>query len=166
MTLFLAVLASAPSDEEVHPPDIEFPPGQCYIFIGSQSDVMITISVDIPDVPGPMPIEYDIKIEYHPSSGKEPGFLSMNDYKTSTESSNSSDNIDQEPWKPFRTCLDFEVAELILDSHMNERQKSTLLKLIYKCIKEPGSFTISDTRDLDSTWEQARTYRAAGVRNS
>ena len=112
-----------------------------------------------------MPIEYNIKIEYHPSSGKEPEFLSIDDYKTSTESSNSSDHIDQEPWKPFCTCLDFEIAELILDSYMNKQQKSTLLKLIYKCIKELDSFTISNTRDLGSTWEQARTYQAAGVCN-
>ncbi|KAH6883656.1 hypothetical protein BKA70DRAFT_1378000 [Coprinopsis sp. MPI-PUGE-AT-0042] len=61
-----------------------------------------------------------------------------------------------EPWRPFRTRLDFELAELLEETNMNHRQKAALIKLFKRGIAEPGEFTIIDEVDLAKTWSGAR----------
>ena len=65
--------------------------------------------------------------------------------------------IDPEPWKPFHSRLDFELAELILDTHMNKAQTATIISLIHHCVSEPDSFTLKNESDLARIWENAST---------
>jgi hypothetical protein len=107
----------------------------------------------------------DIKIEYHPKSAREPKFYRFDDYPGQQNRSTSEDSeaIDAEPWKPFRTRLDFEIAELMLESHLNSVQSTALLSLIRKAIAQPDDFTLSSTDDLEKVWTAARNTQAAGV---
>ncbi|PPQ84228.1 hypothetical protein CVT26_012893 [Gymnopilus dilepis] len=116
-------------------------------------------SMDIIPAPSPEPLDYDygpaapqpawtpqvddVKIEYHPRSTEDPV-------------------VDSEPWKPFRTRLDFEIAELMLGSHMNGAQSTTLLTLIKKAIAQPADFTLSSTDELEKFWTAARQTQGPG----
>ncbi|EDR06114.1 uncharacterized protein LACBIDRAFT_329259 [Laccaria bicolor S238N-H82] len=98
----------------------------------------------------------DIKVEYHPRSGHQPQFFSFDEYKSNFQDLDSVDiPVDPEPWKPFRSRLDFELAELILDTHMNKNQTNELISLIHQCILDPKSFTLKNEPDLSKIWENA-----------
>uniref|UniRef100_A0A8H7Y2E1 Uncharacterized protein n=1 Tax=Psilocybe cubensis TaxID=181762 RepID=A0A8H7Y2E1_PSICU len=86
----------------------------------------------------------DIKIEYHPSSKQVDEIFRFEDYK-STLPETKPKNVDRKPWLPFRTRLDFELAEFMHDSHLNSSQTSTLLSIIHQ-----------------SCWEHARALKAQG----
>ncbi|CAA7262545.1 unnamed protein product [Cyclocybe aegerita] len=103
----------------------------------------------------------DIKIQYHLKSGKPEEIYHFHEYSP-TKPNNVDIPVDTEPWRPFHTQLDFELAELMLDTHMNATQTETLLSLIHQCIKCPDSLTISNMKDLNRVWEQARKTCATG----
>lgn len=107
-----------------------------------------------------------ISIEFHTSSGKEPKNIPMEKYAPYDYTKNPGAypaRLEEEPWGPFRTRLDFEIAELALTTHMNKKQITRLLSLFKRCIEDPGDFTISNATELESTWDLARSYKAAGV---
>ncbi|EDQ98680.1 uncharacterized protein LACBIDRAFT_335746 [Laccaria bicolor S238N-H82] len=56
------------------------------------------------------PILDDIKVEYHPQSGKPTHVYHFEDYTTSSEGT-ANMPVDPEPWRPFRSRLDFEIAQ-------------------------------------------------------
>ena len=82
----------------------------------------------------------DIKIEYHPKSGEQEKVFRFHEYTDSCPAPSVPPN--KEPWKPFRTRLDFEVAELLLDARMNKKHTSRLLALIHHSIEDPKSLTL------------------------
>lgn len=108
------------------------------------------------------PEKDDIRIEYHPKSKKATETFRFEDYNSHIRK-NFHIPIDTEPWKPFRSRLDYEVAALIHETHMNNSQTKTLLELIHHCISDPGSFTIDGATDLAKIWDAARGSRASGV---
>ena len=106
----------------------------------------------------------DIKVEYHPKSGRPDKHFRFHEYTDARSPTPIVPN--QEPWKPFRTRVDFELAELMLETRMNTKQSASLLSLIYCYIKDPESFTITNVRDLQKTWDHARNLKGTGVRNT
>ena len=115
----------------------------------------------------------DIMISCHPSSGHDtPEFLPFDEYcsfKFDSESgdgpTSDSDDIllpelvkSKQPWKPFHTRLDFEVAEVMLSAHMNKRQTETTIQL-FNHVKGTGrtdsDFTLVDHSDLSLIWDHA-----------
>ena len=103
----------------------------------------------------------DIKIEYHPRSGRPTQLFQFNEYMNQLPESNIDIPPDPEPWTPFRSRLDFELAELILDTHMNKNQTNALIALIHQCISEPQSFTLKNESDLSKIWQNAATRATA-----
>jgi hypothetical protein len=55
---------------------------------------------------------------------------------------------DKEPWRPFQSCTDFEVAELALECAMNTKQTGRLLELMNRVAQGLDRFTLSNTKDL------------------
>jgi len=125
----------------------------------------------------------DIMISRHPSSGRDAlEFLTFDDYcsfKFDSElgdgAAPDSDDIltsepvkSKQPWKPFRTRSDFEVAEVMLSAHMNRKQIETTIQLFNR-VKGTGptdsDFTLVNHSDLSLIWDHARTTRATGVSN-
>lgn len=117
------------------------------------------------NLPQPNPVVNHIRINFHPTSKKPPKDIPTIEYAphTYTKDPDARPTIEANPWHPFRTRLDFEIAELILSTHMNKGQIDTLFSLFNKCIDNPESFTINSATELERTWTLARSYRATGV---
>lgn len=110
-----------------------------------------------------------IRVEYHPKSEKEPAHFPFYNFTSDraadiTDSQQLADTpVDEKPWRPFSSRLDFEIADLILETHMNSNQTDRLLSLIRKCISEPHTLTLVDDKDVKSTWDAARKTRTTEV---
>ncbi|KAJ7734783.1 hypothetical protein DFH07DRAFT_870865 [Mycena maculata] len=85
----------------------------------------------------------EIKRVFHPYSKLPTEKLSFHDYRKS------------QPWAPFHTRLDFEVAEFAQDAMLNRNQTNTLISLIHRCASSTGGFTLRNHSDLDKQWELA-----------
>ncbi|KAF8884262.1 hypothetical protein CPB84DRAFT_1685948 [Gymnopilus junonius] len=107
----------------------------------------------------------DIKICFHPNSHQATQFFHFEGYQgphyaRPMESDASTPRA--RPWAPFRTRLNFEIAELMLESHLNTKQVDVLLSLFQKAINHPDDFTLSRARDLEKIWAEARQTRGTG----
>ncbi|KAJ7447334.1 hypothetical protein B0H11DRAFT_2335669, partial [Mycena galericulata] len=60
-----------------------------------------------------------------------------------------------QPWRPFRSQLDFEVAEFCEDNLLNKDSTETLISLIRRCIFNPDEFTLTGQCELNELWELA-----------
>lgn len=109
----------------------------------------------------PEPEQDDIRIEYHPSSQKSAVHMSLDDYLDLNPSANqeNTDNNSQNhtPWHPFSSRLDFEIADLILDTHMNSKQTDGLLSLIQRCVENPQQFSLHNSEHISNIWKAAKT---------
>uniref|UniRef100_A0A8H7XPR9 Uncharacterized protein n=1 Tax=Psilocybe cubensis TaxID=181762 RepID=A0A8H7XPR9_PSICU len=151
------LLVNSQSDAEseaLEAPDLEsIPRGSILSMLDAMSSGYSSHTVD------------EVRIQYHPSANKSPKVVPTSQYDPhSTRHATSAlpkPNHDK-PWHPFATRLDFEIAELALDTHMNKNQKATLLNLIKECIANPHLFTIENASEMDKTWEFARSYRSSG----
>ncbi|TFK17829.1 hypothetical protein FA15DRAFT_733009 [Coprinopsis marcescibilis] len=103
--------------------------------------------------------EDKIQVEYHPRSQMAPQVMTSDDYLDRIPTSNDFPP-DPEPWQPFRTRLDFELASFMHENNLNQPQKARLLTLIKEAIEKPGSFTIEDSWDLENIWTAA--WESAG----
>ncbi|KAJ7075495.1 hypothetical protein B0H15DRAFT_925434 [Mycena belliarum] len=106
-----------------------------------------------PQLNGPGPVE-EIKRIFHPHSKKAPKFESFSEYVASNIAEQPGP-IDDRPWKPFRSRLDFEVAEFCENNMLNRDSTEILISLIRRCASSPDEFTLSDQRELDELWELA-----------
>lgn len=117
-----------------------------------------------------IPQLHDILINHHPSTEKPEAKYSFAEYCEAESETNTHDTAtnttNKRPWRPFRTQLDFEFAELFLDAHMNKTQITTMIALIHHATVSTEQFTLANGSDLDQIWEFARQIRAEGVSNS
>jgi len=125
------------------------------------------------DNPGEFQLEQDdIKVVYHSSTGIPEQLYHFDDYNgleaaySINPVSSSQDRTWEKPWHPFRTKLDFEIAEVMLDAHMNEAQTERMLSLITEAVLDPESFTLANTKDLSAIWDVARETKTDMVRVS
>ncbi|KAJ7687097.1 hypothetical protein B0H17DRAFT_1302090 [Mycena rosella] len=96
----------------------------------------------------------DIKRVFHPHSGRQVVFQSFDDYVASTIAERPPPT-DPQPWRPFRTQLDFELAEFCEQSMLNRDYTETLISFIRRCMFNPDDFTLKTQRELDELWELA-----------
>ncbi|KAJ7686006.1 hypothetical protein B0H17DRAFT_1169830 [Mycena rosella] len=99
----------------------------------------------------PPPVE-EIKRIFHPHSKRPPIFQSFDNYVASNLGE-QQDSIDNQPWRPFRSQLDFEVAEFCENNMLNRDSTETLISLIRRCGSNPTEFTLANQRELDDLWE-------------
>ncbi|KAG1890839.1 hypothetical protein F4604DRAFT_1888578 [Suillus subluteus] len=99
----------------------------------------------------------DIKIEYHPSSSIEAKVYLFHNFQrrpmVSSEAPPSS-----EPWRPFQSRLEFEVAEVALEVGLNNKQTDRLVKLCHRCIDGKEKFTFKNHKDIHIKWEAASVH--------
>ncbi|KAG1741774.1 uncharacterized protein EDB91DRAFT_1237047 [Suillus paluster] len=60
-----------------------------------------------------------------------------------------------EPWRPFQSRLEFEVAELALEVGLNNQKTDRLIKLCHRCIVGKEKFTFKNHKDIHIKWEAA-----------
>jgi hypothetical protein len=96
----------------------------------------------------------DIRTEFHPASGKEPVIAHFEDYGRAEEFA-YNDPPSQQPWAPFESRLDFEIAELILLAALNKEQTTTLISLLKHVANGAEEFTLRSHDDIKKKWEKA-----------
>ena len=96
----------------------------------------------------------NFRVEYHPNSGLTPQAMTFDDYM---ETDASLLPLPQEkPWWPhFNSREDFELAELMLESSLSQKQCNKLLDIFQRCAKGSGSVTLSSYGDVQSRWQDA-----------
>ena len=87
----------------------------------------------------------DIKTEYHPHSGKPSQTSSFEEYGHRTVP--LPPPIDEEPWKPFRCRLDFELAEFAVQSALTDDKVNTLISL-FKRAQGAESVTLKSYTEM------------------
>ncbi|THU83800.1 hypothetical protein K435DRAFT_822896 [Dendrothele bispora CBS 962.96] len=98
----------------------------------------------------------DIKTIYHPASRRPTQIQQFGEYKSVQDSQERQPPPDTEPWRPFCSQTDFEVAELALSSSMNKAQITKLIDLFHRVTYGHDKFnTIQSESDLQKTWELA-----------
>ncbi|KAG1808131.1 hypothetical protein EV424DRAFT_1574699 [Suillus variegatus] len=95
----------------------------------------------------------DIKVEYHPSSGIPTKVYRFEDYGRGPGAPPAVPEADPIPWQPFRTRMDFEVAELAHDAGLSHEQLDRLIRLIHRSRIE--LFTLKNRKDVRDTWDAA-----------
>ncbi|KAJ6480393.1 hypothetical protein C8R45DRAFT_1054375 [Mycena sanguinolenta] len=97
----------------------------------------------------------DIKRVFHPHSELAEVTLSFEDYRASQVPPRRRRPTDEEPWAPFSSRLDFEIAEFAQDAMLNKSQINTLISLIRRCSENPEGFTLYTESDLNKKWTSA-----------
>ncbi|KAF8157464.1 hypothetical protein K438DRAFT_1910064 [Mycena galopus ATCC 62051] len=78
--------------------------------------------------------------------------MSFEDYRATQVPPQRRNPIHKKPWAPFRTRLDFEIAEFVQDAMLNKNQINVLLSLIQRCSKNPEGWTLQSQADLEKQW--------------
>ncbi|KIK69151.1 hypothetical protein GYMLUDRAFT_152168 [Collybiopsis luxurians FD-317 M1] len=97
----------------------------------------------------------DVKIEYHPKSGLGTIIQRYDEYFSQKDQKNSPLPLNNKPWLPFQTRLDFEVAALALECSLNRRQTNTLIGLLGHAQQGLDQCTIRNYDELQKIWDLA-----------
>lgn len=95
--------------------------------------------------------EGDIKVEYHPASGKRYQILSHSAYNKEQEQIDAS-ATEKTPWRGFSTRDDFELAEFVLEAGLNEALVRRLLKIIDRVREGESELTVNSYKDITEGW--------------
>ncbi|KAJ6560077.1 hypothetical protein B0H19DRAFT_1210302 [Mycena capillaripes] len=93
----------------------------------------------------------EIKCVFHPYSKRPVSFQTFTEYATSNGFEHKAPT-DPTPWKPFRTRLDFEVAEFCELAMLNKDLTDTLISLIRRCGDNIKKFTLANHSELEKLW--------------
>ncbi|KAG1888363.1 hypothetical protein F4604DRAFT_1877444 [Suillus subluteus] len=94
----------------------------------------------------------DIQVEHHPHSQLPSTIHRFAEFSRScpTEEHTPCNNS---PWEPFRTWLDFEIAEIALEAAMTKDQTNRLLNLIHWSTSGNDSFMLHNHDEVRSLWD-------------
>ncbi|KAG2092954.1 uncharacterized protein F5147DRAFT_747983 [Suillus discolor] len=116
------------------------------------SDAAILPDFDAPDLNDRNELTYeldDIKVKYHPHSELPSTVHHFSDFSCSCSSEDQVPR-NNSPWEPFRTRLDFEVAEIALEAAMTEEQTNQLLDLIHRSASGKDIFMLQSYDEVHS----------------
>lgn len=105
--------------------------------------------------PASAPSLGDIRIEYHPHSGRPTIIQHLQDYHNPRTSKIQQAPSSGEPWRPFKSQFDFEFAEFALSASLNKDETNTLISLFHRCANNGEALTISNHDELRRTWDLA-----------
>ncbi|KIM45701.1 hypothetical protein M413DRAFT_430427 [Hebeloma cylindrosporum] len=104
---------------------------------------------------------HEIKIIYHPASKRaDEHFRADDNIPNPSPVAEPEQPNAEKPWHPFRSRVDFEIAELALNAHLSKADTEHLLSIIQKCIQEPEQFTLRGHKDISDYWDLARSTTA------
>ena len=154
----------------------------------AQLDGAILANQETAELNGYTPSLNDIRIIHHPSAEREQDVYSFDIYCSGGESNPTEDHLRRfahmdhtstdRPWRPFASRIDFELAEVILDAHMNGPQVERIFDILHRVNIEnlrpidtnrassthlSESLTLRSRSDLAQIWDLARQTRATGV---
>jgi hypothetical protein len=103
----------------------------------------------------------DIRVEYHDKCGRQTETFPLEEYG-SRELRRNEAPPDKEPWRPFRSRLDFEAAELALQTSMSDEQTDILFNLLHCALSGKDQFTLTSHDEAVKLWDLA-SYKRTGV---
>ncbi|KAK0476943.1 hypothetical protein IW261DRAFT_1566392 [Armillaria novae-zelandiae] len=103
------------------------------------------------------PADY-IRTEYHPHSSRQPRLDKVEEFQAQTGSRSTIASEDK-PWSPFSSRDDFELAEWILESGINQGDIDALLTMMIKRGGQVPSF--QNHRELIAMWKKAVHLRTS-----
>ncbi|KAG2342605.1 hypothetical protein BDR05DRAFT_948693 [Suillus weaverae] len=106
------------------------------------------LDADIPECVDPMFQVDDIKCEYHPSSRIAPEVHAFNKFKCQPTPLASSAPPNKCPWAPFKSQLEFEIAELALEACLNNDRPDCLIKFCNRCASQQEKFMFQNHKDI------------------
>jgi len=115
--------------------------------------------MEVPLHPGnDNPQIHKIKIVYHPASKHPEKHIRVDeDLPSASAVGGPGQPNAKQPWLPFRSRLDFEIAELALNAHLSKADTEHLLSIIQRCIQDPEQFTLQGHKDIAEYWDLARS---------
>jgi hypothetical protein len=124
------------------PVDIHLPLGLLLLTPDADNISLLqgTNSTPVPEAASGVTID-DIQTEYHHHSGRKFHIEHFDNYNHKEESTHNDFIPLKKPWYPFQTCLDFEVADLILETAMNAKQIVALISLFQHSVWRNSPFT-------------------------
>lgn len=96
----------------------------------------------------------DIKVEYHPHSGRAQQVHRFSDYKRGQASKRPFLTCDRQPWQPFRSRLDFEFAELALHASLSKDETNRLINLVHRAVGGDEAFSLTNHKEVSETWSR------------
>ncbi|KAG6377901.1 hypothetical protein JVT61DRAFT_14690 [Boletus reticuloceps] len=96
----------------------------------------------------------DIKVEYHPRSRRRERVYPFEDFRQA-KSSKPPPLCNTVPWSPFRSRLDFEVAELALHAALSKDETDQLVNLIRRAMGGQEAFMLTGDKEIHEIWESA-----------
>lgn len=107
----------------------------------------------------------DIRVEYHPHSEREPVTMHFEDYRFNKELPKTSSPPPSNPWHPWRSRTDFDVAALALECSMNTDQTNKFVELMYRVAHGNDAFTLKNSQEIQKTWDLASERSTKVCRN-
>lgn len=100
--------------------------------------------------------EDSIRVETHPNAGVPPKIYKFSEFNRNREQQYTPP-LNERPWAPFHSRLDYEFAEVCLQASLNRTHIDRLIKLMIRCRedKPQDPFTFMKYADLDSSWHDA-----------
>ncbi|KAI0686902.1 hypothetical protein BC835DRAFT_1420080 [Cytidiella melzeri] len=104
-----------------------------------------------------VPMANDIRVEYRRAAGLPPRIFAFHDFRQEKRTLDivvSKSNL----WKPFKTRLDFELAEFTQKASLNKQLINSLFKLVKDIVSRPTDLTLESADDVNCVWESATLY--------
>lgn len=95
----------------------------------------------------------DMRTEYHPHSQRPTTTTPFKEYGRADPARKDTFDPTSPPWLPFRTRIDFEVADLAHELAMSKTQTETFLSLMRRC-SSGETVKIMTHKDLVDTWDK------------
>lgn len=131
------------------------------IYIWCNIDVNVEGNIDDCDnTQNDSPSIGDVKIEYHPTTKRDPDIIPFKIYQARQKLKKPISNT-KRPWKPFRTRSEFEFAEVALRAGLTKNQVNALIQLMRRCIQGDDSFDILDHDHMCTIWNAGAVLHTA-----
>lgn len=100
----------------------------------------------------------DIRVEYHPLSGRGAKIYRFSHFKREQPLRVPLPENFEESHAPFESLDDFKFAEVALHAGLKEEQVNTLLSIIAKVRAGESTFSLRDYNHMNSNWERAAVF--------
>ncbi|TFK83026.1 hypothetical protein K466DRAFT_666133 [Polyporus arcularius HHB13444] len=70
-------------------------------------------------------------------------------------------HVNYEPWRPFATRTDYELAEFMLTSGLSRGQATTLFGILNRIVVDPKQLTVKSYDDVQKAWDSAASKQPA-----
>ncbi|GJE85102.1 Plavaka transposase-domain containing protein [Phanerochaete sordida] len=112
-----------------------------------------------------VPEKDDIRVEYHPASGRGTKISAFGDYQREYPARPPAEG-DDKAFAPFNSLEDYQFAEIALDAGLKKPQVDRLLSFIQAGKTGASKVTFETSADVDAAWDKAALYHPPFVKHT